>query len=214
MKPASSRSWLPHNPRDRRVLAVAILALAVCSVVAAISVPAVLLHRHYDQHLARMTRQLNAQSAVNAQRPQVVRALEVLKAKDTRKLFLKGTTTALASAELQDVVKQVVEASGGRQNVATASPNKDDGAYRTVTANFQISVSHNNLRRLLHALESREPYLFVDNLLIRSQTPFGFRPQTGVAEPDLFLQMDVSAISPIVGDTAPGAAKTGGGSKS
>ncbi|MBL8522590.1 MAG: hypothetical protein JNN20_02760 [Betaproteobacteria bacterium] len=211
MSQTSSRSWLPANPRERRILAVAILLLLVAIVIAVVAVPAVLLHRHYDQHLARMTRQLKAQTAFNAQRPDMIRSLDALKAKDVRKLFLKGTTAALASAELQDQVKQVVESAGGRQNVATASPNKDDGGYRTVSANFQISVSTINLRRLLHALETREPYLFVDNLIVRSGVPFGFRQQPGVPEPELFVQMDVSAIAQVSPDSANAAARPAGG---
>ena len=211
MSQISGRSWLPANPRDRRILAVAILLLLVAIVIAVVAVPAVLLHRHYDQHLARMTRQLKTQTAFNAQRPDMIRSLDALKAKDVRKLFLKGTTAALASAELQDQVKQVVEMAGGRQNLATASPNKDDGGYRTVSANFQISVSTVNLRRLLHALETREPYLFVDSLIVRSGVPFGFRQQPGVPEPELFVQMDVSAIAQVSPDSANAPARPAGG---
>jgi len=107
------QAWLPHNPRDRRILAISLLLLIIAIVVAAIAVPVVLLNRHYDQNLAKMTRQWKSQSAFNAMRPQVALALESLRSKDVRKYFLKGTTSALASAELQDQVRQVVEANGG-----------------------------------------------------------------------------------------------------
>ncbi len=205
--------WLPNNPRDRRILAVAILALMVAVVVAAISVPVFLLHRHYDENLARMTRQWKSQTSFNAMRPQVARALEALRAKEVRKLFLKGTTSALASAELQDQVRQVVESNGGRLISASANAPKDDGAYRIATANFQLNISNINLRRMLHALESKEPYLFNDNLVIRAQVPFGYRPPPGATEPDLFVQMDVSAIAHIGADAATGAPKPAAGGK-
>lgn len=217
MSKMTAKSWLPNNPRDRRILAIALLLLAVAVVVAAIAVPVILLNRHYDENLARMTRQWKSQTAFNELRPQITRALEQLKARDVRKLFLKGTTGALATAELQDYVAQVIEASGGRLISRNVNPHKDDGPYRYVTGNFQLNISNVNLRRMLHALESKEPYLFNDSLIIRSQTPFGYRPPAGTAEPDLFVQMDVSSVSYVGGEgTAPatGAAKPPVGGKS
>ena len=216
MNKAIGLAWLPHNPRDRRILAVALLVLAMAIIIAAIAVPVVLLNRHYDQNLAKMTRQWKSQSAFNAMHPQVTRALELLRTKEVRKFFLKGTTSALASAELQDQVRQVVEANGGRLISASANPHKDDGAYRYANANFQLNINNVNLRRMLHALESREPYLFSDSLVIRSQVPFGYRPPPGTSEPDLFVQMDVSAIAYIGADASAGAAgsaRTPGGGK-
>ncbi len=205
-----TKSWLPHSPRDRRVLAIALLVLAAGVVVSAIAIPVVLLNRHYDAHLAKMTRQWKSQTAFNELRPQVTRALEQLKVKDPRKLFLKGTTGALATAELQDYVGQVIEANGGRLISRNVNPHKDDGAYRNVTGNFQLNISNANLRRMLHALESKEPYLFNDTLVIRSQTPFGYRPPAGTTEPDLFVQMDVSSVAYVGTETVTPAAGTSG----
>ena len=206
MNKMPTKSWLPHNPRDRRILAIALLLLAVVVVLAAIAVPVILLNRHYDENLARMTRQWKSQTAFNELRPQITRALEQLKARDVRKLFLKGTTGALATAELQDYVGQVIEASGGRLISRNVNPHKDDGPYRYVTGNFQLNISNANLRRMLHALESKEPYLFNDSLIIRSQTPFGYRPPAGTAEPDLFVQMDVSSVAYVGHEGSAGAA--------
>lgn len=208
MTKPTGRAWLPHNPRDRRILAVTLLVLTIAIVAAAIAVPVVLLNRHYDQNLAKMTRQWKSQSAFNAMRPQVALALESLRAKGVRKFFLKGTTGALASAELQDQVRQIVETNGGKLITANASPHKDDGAYRVASANFQLNINNTNLRRMLHELETREPYLFNDNLVIRSQVPPGYRPPAGASEPDLFVQMDVSGVGYVSADAAAGATGT------
>ena len=208
MMTAAEPRWLPASPRDRRILAASILLLLIVTLFAALIVPTILLHRYYDQYLTKVSRQLSNQSAFNAMRPKVAAGLEALKARDVRKLYLRGTTAALASAELQDLVKQSVEAGGGRIIANTSNPPKDDGQYRVVTANFQLNVSNANLRRVLHALETREPYLFTDTLIIRSQVPFGFRPQSGIPEPDLFVQMDVSGVARVAPD--PAATSSGG----
>ena len=101
---------------------------------------------------------------------------------------------------------QVIEASGGRLISRNVNPHKDDGPYRQVNANFMLNISNANLRRMLHALESKEPYLFNDNLIVRSQTPLGYRPPAGTAEPDLYVQMDVSAIAYVGVEGSPGTA--------
>lgn len=195
MASAGVAGWIPAGARDRRILAVALLVFVLVVLVCLIAVPVVLLHRHYDQHILRMTRQLQTQSAFNAMGPQVARALEALKSRDATKLYLKGGTAALASAELQDQVKSLVESAGGRFVSATGLAHKDDGQYRTVAATFQINLGNANLRRLLHALETQEPFMFVDNLTIRSLVAPGFRAPPGYSEPEVYVQMDVSAIA-------------------
>lgn len=207
---ASTALKLPVDPRARRALAVAILVLLVLAAMAAVAVPVVLLHRHYDTAIERMTRQWQTQTAFNARRTDMAGALEALKAREPRKLFLKGTTAALAAAELQDAVKQAVEAQGGRVISVQGLANKEESGYRVSAATFQLNVNNVNLRRVLFALEAHTPYLFIDNVSIRSHTPPGWRPPPGTPEPDLFVQFDVSGLAPTASDAAPDPAKGGG----
>jgi hypothetical protein len=60
----------------------------------------------------------------------------------------------------------------------------------TVQANANILAT----RKILHALESGQPYLFIDALVVRTQVPPGYKPAPGF-EPELFIQMDVSGFS-------------------
>jgi general secretion pathway protein M len=186
---------LPAAARARRALAIGLLVLCAVIVIAAVGVPVLLLHRHYDQAIDRMTRQWQSQSAFNARRAEMVSALEALKAREPRKLFLKGTTAALAAAELQDSVKASIEANGGRVLAASGLPTKDDGGYRLATATIQLNVNNVNLRRVLHALESQTPFVFIDNLMVRSQTPPGWKPPPGAQEPDLYVQFDAAGLA-------------------
>jgi len=50
------------------------------------------------------------------------------------------------------------------------------------------------LRKILNTIESNTPYLFVENLTVRTQVPAGFKPQPG-AEPDMFVQFDISGYA-------------------
>ena len=50
-----------------------------------------------------------------------------------------------------------------------------------------------NLQRILHAIETREPYLVVENITIRPTNAFrGFKPAIG-QDPEVNVQLDVTA---------------------
>ena len=199
MTQANFPAWLPADPRKRRWAAITLFSLATGLVIAAFAVPAVLLHRHYDDGIARMSRQISTQSAFNASRPRLMEKLELLKKRDVKKMFLKGSSSALALAELQEIVRATIDANGGRvmnsSSVQGNSP-KEDGLYRQVTATFTLNANNPNLRRLLFALETKEPYLLVDSIVIQQpQIQSGFRPAPGAAEPEMFVQLDVRAFA-------------------
>jgi general secretion pathway protein M len=186
---------LPSGQSARRGLAIGILFVVVIAAVAAVGGPVLWLHRHYDAAIDRMTRQWQSQSAFNAKRQQMANALEALKAREPRKLYLKGATAALAAAELQDAVKQSIESQGGRMISANPVPVKEDSGYRVIAAQVLLNVNNANLRRVLHALESQQPYVFLENVTVRSNTPPGYRPPPGAQEPELFVQFDASALA-------------------
>lgn len=194
------------SPKQRRGFAIALLLLVILLPLAAVAALAWMGHRHYDDTLFTMTRQLKSQSAMNATRPKLLEAVEVLKAKDVKKYFLKGGTPALAGAELQDLVKAVIEQNSGRVQSVQTLPHKDADGYRQLSATIQMSINVPNLRNSLHALESKEPYLIVDNLTIRSQSGFGYKPPPGAPEQEHFVQFDVSAYVPLVVAEPPPAA--------
>ncbi len=191
-------------PKSRRVLAIVLLLLLVLLPIAAVAALAWVGHRHYDDTLFGMTRQLRGQTAQNATRPKLLEAVEVLKGKEVKKYFFKGSTPALAGAELQDLVKAVVEQNGGRVQTVNTPPHKDADGYRQVMASFQLSINVPNLRNTLYALETKEPYIFVDNLTVRSQSGFGYKPPAGAPEQEHFVTFDVSAFAPLtVAEPAP-----------
>ena len=207
-------TWLPADPRKRRWLAFVLLLLVIGLITAAVAVPAVLLHRHYDESIARLSRQVSTQTAFNALRPRLTEKLAILKQRDVRKLYLKAASTALALAELQEMVRTTIETNGARviSSVQGATP-REDGAYRPVTASFTLSANNANLRRVLYALEIKEPYLFIDTVGIQPQIGPGYRPAPGTVEPEMFVQLEVRgyairAASELVSPVTPQAGAT------
>jgi general secretion pathway protein M len=117
--------------------------------------------------------------------------------RDPRKFYLRGGPPALSAAEAQEAIRSIIESGGGRLITMGAPSSKEQGRYRQVTVNVQITANIFALRKILAAVESRTPYLFIDNLLVRTQVPANFRPAPG-DEKEMFVQFDVSGYA-IVG---------------
>jgi len=180
----------PMNPTQSRRLALLLALGALAAVIAAIGLPVWLGHRYYDRHLTETTDKLERYKRVAALRPEVAKQLDALRNKDTRRFFLRSGAAALSGAEAQEAIRTLVEGAGARLISVQAPPAKDEGRYRQVTVNVQMTANIFALRKILHAIENHTPYLFVDNLLVRSQVPGNFKPGPG-AEPEMFVQFDV-----------------------
>ena len=185
----------PRLGSDRsRNLAVALLIAVVVFGVAIIAVPFWLLHRHYDLAIADSLDKLDRYTRIASTRPIVAKELDAMRSKDARRFFLRSGAAALSAAEAQEAVRSLVESSGGRLITMQAPVSKDDGHYRQMTANVQLTANIFALRKILYAIENNVPFLFVDNLTIRTQVPGNFKPGPG-AEPEMFVQFDVSGYS-------------------
>ncbi|MFZ3321594.1 MAG: type II secretion system protein GspM [Usitatibacter sp.] len=186
---------LPRAERNRgRQLAIALLVGAVLLAAAIVVIPFWLAHRHYDTAIADSLDKLDRFQRISSTRPIVAKELEAMRSKDTRRFFLRSGAAALSAAEAQEAVRSLVESSGGRLVTMQAPVSKDDGHYRQMSANVQIAANIVALRKILYAIENNVPYLFVDNLTVRTQVAGNFKPAPG-AEPEMFVQFDVSGYS-------------------
>ena len=186
---------LPFPPRQSRVLALALLALAVLLGIALLLTPFLLLHRHYDATIDALQDRIEVYRRVAAQTPELKKALEALRAKDGRRFFLHNTAPNLAGAELQDLVRAAIENNGGRiTTIQTAQP-REDGRFRQVGINVQLFASTPNLQKILYALETQTPYTLIENITVRPLNAFrGFKPAPG-NEPELSVLLDVSGFA-------------------
>lgn len=181
------------SPAQSRALALALLVAAVALVLGLVLVPVLLLHRHYDDAIELWTSRLGTYRRVAAQAPELRLALDAMRAKDGRRFFLRNTATNLAGAELQELVKGAIESGGGRITTSQSPAPREDGAFRQVVASVQFFATVPNLQRILHAIETREPYLVVENITIRPTNAFrGFKPAIG-QDPEVNVQLDVTA---------------------
>jgi hypothetical protein len=182
------------DPQRSRQLAIGLLVVAVVGIVAAIAIPEWLLHRHYDAAVSDSLDKLDRFRRIAGTRPQVARQLDAMATRDPRKFFLRTGAAALSAAEASEAIRSLVESSGGRLITMGAPSSREEGRYRQVTVNVQLTANVFALRKILNTIETNTPYLFVDNLTVRTQVPAAFKPAPG-AEPDMFVQFDVSGYA-------------------
>lgn len=182
----------PAEKRRKAALGLAAGALALAVLV--IALPLWLAHQHYDEALEDIDKRLVRYERLAAARPALEQKLEGVRALGSRKYFLKASAASLSAAEVQDRVRQFIESAGGRVISVQMGTPRDDGRFKQVPVTVQANANILVARRILHALETSEPYLFVDSLVVRAQVPPGHKPAPGF-EPEMFIQFDVSGYA-------------------
>ncbi|HEY2816030.1 MAG TPA: type II secretion system protein GspM [Casimicrobiaceae bacterium] len=183
------------SPVQQRALAFTMFVAVLAVLLLVLLGPLILLHRHYDRAIAETTDRIAHLRRIAAQAPELRRALDSMKERDGRRFFLRNTAPNLAGAELQELVKAAIEGNGGRITTSQNTSPRDDGRFKQIGVNVQFFATTPALQKLLGALESQQPYLLVDNITVRPLNAFrGFKPGPGM-EPEVNVQLDVSAFS-------------------
>ena len=177
-----------------RRTAAGLLVFAAFAIIAAVVVPFYLLNRHYDTALADLGDKLERYKRIVGSRAAATAQLEAMRSMEPRKSFLRSGAAALSAAEEGEALRNIIESNGGKLITMQAPVAKEEGRYRQLTVNVQLTGTIFALRKILNAIETNQPALFVENLQLRSQVPANYKPGPG-AEPDVYLQMDVSGFS-------------------
>jgi hypothetical protein len=180
--------------RGRKAAALLLVGVAL-AVVALIVIPFYLLNRHYDAALEDLGGKLDRYRRIAASRGAATQQLEAMRALEPRKGFLRSGAPALSAAEATEAVRTIIEANGGKLiTIQAPIVAKEEGRYRQLNVNVSLSGTIFALRKILHAIESNQPALFVESLQVRSQVPANYKPNPG-GEPDVYMQLDVSGFS-------------------
>ncbi|MBK6323754.1 type II secretion system protein GspM [Candidatus Aalborgicola defluviihabitans] len=182
------------NPLQSKLAALAILLLILALVVCAIAVPIWLLNRRYDLAVDDAANRLQRYSKIVGMRDGLQKKTIEIKALESARHFLKSASPALAAAELQELVKAILDENGGKLTSIQILPHKDDGQYRQVSVVLQFNAPLSAVKAMLHALESAHPYLFVDNLQMRVANPL-VQAKDVLNEPEMFVQFDLTGYT-------------------
>jgi len=156
-----------------RMLALGLLAAALVGSYVLVVVPLLSTYEDNAAAIERAEYLLQRQQVLAAQQPQLVERLEEERAQaDAVAGYLQGPSDALAAAQLQDRVKEVVEASGGELRSTRILPAESVEASpgtRRTALRVQMIVSIEGLAEILYGLEAGQPYVLIDELSVRGQ---------------------------------------------
>lgn len=155
------------RPLPSRLVAVLLLLLAITGAVAAILWPLGTEIASTQRHATSLMQQLEHTRRVIQNRSLLRQRLAQLKRMDLGgSYYLHGDTPALATARLQEHLKQLVEQQGGTLISAQTLPAKEvDGAV-SVGLKVHMTASLDALLRVCHTLEMGRPMLFTNSIAI------------------------------------------------
>ena len=180
---------MPHaSATQQRSLAVAILLLVLLLLYTLLINPVINRYQHANNQIDSLQFQLQRYQTLTASRADEEAQLRQVKEHTPLKgYFLKGATQSVASAKLQQHLKQLLANTGGQIVSMQGITTPGDSTLPSVTLKVQLKTSIDQLKELLYRLESNRPALSLENLSITS-TPVR---RSSYARKEVLLPLDV-----------------------
>jgi len=165
---------------QRQVLAVLILSLIVVTIFTLTVAPLWALNRHYldtidglEGRLQILQRTVATGGGLRSQHEQLKRSLA------SNRHYLKSTSEALAAADLQQIVKQIAGSKSMEVLSTQILPVIEESDFTGVALKVRMRGELNNMVKVFHALETGQPYLFLDNVSVRSHARRNYKVNVG-----------------------------------
>ena len=157
------------NSKQRRLAAILLLVLATALVCSITLLPVALANSHYREIISELEYQLvkyrQAAAAESDLQPQYER-LQRWQTRDSQ--YLKSTSTALAAAELQSLINRIVDAQqADLLSTQILAPVTDQGITR-IKLKIRLRGTLEDFVHIFHAIETSQPFMFLDNISLRA----------------------------------------------
>lgn len=165
-------NWLPEglSPRQQRLVWAGAGLLILLVLYFVLVYPILALEQSWSEDLARKRQLLVRYQSLRESKGKVAQALRALQT-TVRQLegqFLAGGNPAVASADLQEILKNVTGAHGVQMTSIKVLQPRDAGAYQEVPVQVQLSASVSQLLTVLYHLEHHKKLLFIPELEINA----------------------------------------------
>ena len=167
------------NPQQRRLLALAILALALGAVFSFSVLPVLLANQHYRDTidgLENRLQQLQRAAAIGDTLQPQYEQLKRWRSSDAH--YLKSNSAALAAAELQRLVKRIIVAKNAEVVSTQILTTRQEEGFDRVSLKVRIRGELENIVQAFHVIETGEPFVFLDNVSVRASRGRRRRGQT------------------------------------
>jgi general secretion pathway protein M len=181
-----------RNRQQSRLLALLLFVVTLVMVIAAIALPALAMNRHYDELIEGMNNQLEVYRRVARHSDQYqtkYQRLQRIRQQDRR--YLRSDTESLATAELQRIVKQIIAGNKGEILSTQVMRTSEEQGFKRVAIRMRMKSTLEEMVKILHALETEQPYLFIENVTVRSRQVARRRLPSNKAIDEAMSQLDI-----------------------
>jgi len=174
-----------------RTAALSLLVFVIGALYLLVVAPVIETHRSTDEASRGALEQLARYEHLSKTNPNRKAELERLGNQQSRSgVYLAGDTDALAAAGLQEDVGAKIEKNGGKLRSMQILPVKTDGDFKRVSVRVQLTATLGSFARILYALESGKPYVFIDNLDVKNRRARKAKKETQ-EDPELVIRFDL-----------------------
>ncbi len=156
------------NLSRERWIALGLLALTAALFYAVVVGPLIDLAREYSNSVEDLEFRLARYRKIASEKGYWTRHMEEIKQNSSvSEQYISKDTAALASADLQSLIKETVNTSGGELISTQVTPEQQEDQLTRISVRVRMNGSTRVLRDVFHAIETAKPLLWVDNVNLR-----------------------------------------------
>ena len=182
--------------KQRRLLALAILLLALALVFSITVLPVLLANQHYRDTIAGLEgrlQQLQRAAAIGDTLQPQYEQLKRWKTSDAQ--YLKSNSAALAAAELQSRVKRIIVSKNAEVVSTQILTTRQEEGFDRVALKVRIRGELENIIQAFYVIETGEPFVFMDNVSVRASRGRRIRGQAPTLQ-TLDIDMELIGYMP------------------
>jgi hypothetical protein len=138
-------------------------------------------------------------NAIAAQRATVA-DLAAQSASDGSAEFLQGGNDGVAAANLQTLVKGMVESTGAKLRSVRTLPTKPQDDTKFIGVQLEITGTIQAVYQAVRTIETAKPFLFIEDALLRPTQRVAMTPPGMSAEPTIDAQLDIVGAMQLEGN--------------
>jgi general secretion pathway protein M len=185
---------LANNPQTQRWLAVGLFAFIVLLVGLVIIVPIVSKGMELNETKANLAFTLKKYERILSGKEAIVGNIAAIKQQhEGQGYFNTQGTSALASAQMQEFIKQAIVQAGGQLSSTQVLPPNNKDKFSRITVSVRMTGNIEVLRGVLYKLETATPLIVIEQLDIRPMRSVRNR-MTRQIEPSNGLNINFQAI--------------------
>lgn len=186
---------LTNNPQTQRWLAVGLLVLVVLSILSIIVFPLISKGLELHDKKEDLAFTLKKYENILAGKNSIIGNIEDIKQQhEEQGYFNTQGTSALASAQMQEFIKQAIVQAGGQLSSTQVLPSANKDKFNLITISVRMTGNIEVLRSVLYKLETATPLIVIEQLDIRPMRSIRNR-MTHQIEPSNGLNINFQAVS-------------------